>query len=73
VLAVAFMAIDNYWLMPAGSVLPAKQGGSIGRIAVLPCDNLSPDPNNSYFAPGIHDELLNRLAQIRGLPVISRS
>jgi TolB-like protein len=70
VLAVAFMAINGYWLAPAR---PAGDGGRIGRVAVLPCDNLSPDPNDSYFAAGIHDELLNQLAQIRNLRVISRS
>ena len=44
-----------------------------GRIAVLPCDDLSPDPNDSYFAAGIHEELLTRLGQIRNLRLISRS
>ena len=46
---------------------------AISRLAVLPCDNLSPDPNDSYFAPGIHEELLNRLAQIGNLRLTSRS
>lgn len=69
VLAVGFMAVDNYWLGSERD-LPAN---AIERIAVLPCDDLSPDPNDSYFATGIHDELLNRLAQIPGLGVISRS
>ena len=73
VLAVGFLAIDGYWLSKPGTARDADRGSRIGRIAVLPCDNLSPDPNNSYFAPGIHDELLNQLAQIRNLKVISRS
>ncbi len=42
-------------------------------IAVLPFDNLSPDPDNAYFAAGIHDEILNQLAKIRGINVISRT
>jgi serine/threonine protein kinase/Tfp pilus assembly protein PilF len=47
---------------------PATKG-----IAVLPFENLSPDPDNAYFAEGIHDEILTRLAQIADLKVISRT
>jgi serine/threonine protein kinase/Tfp pilus assembly protein PilF len=42
-------------------------------VAVLPFDNLSPDPNNAYFAQGIQDEILTRLASIADLKVISRT
>jgi serine/threonine protein kinase/Tfp pilus assembly protein PilF len=42
-------------------------------IAVLPFENLSPDPKNAYFAEGIHEEILTRLASIAGLKVISRT
>ena len=42
-------------------------------IAVLPFENLSPDPNNAYFAEGIQDEILTRLAKIADLKVISRT
>jgi TolB-like protein len=42
-------------------------------IAVLPFENLSPDPDNAYFADGIHEEILTRLASIADLRVISRS
>ena len=42
-------------------------------IAVLPFDNLSRDPDNAYFAEGIQDEILTRLAKIGALKVISRS
>jgi len=42
-------------------------------IAVLPFENLSPDPDNAYFASGIQDEILTRLAKIADLKVISRS
>jgi TolB-like protein len=50
----------------AGS-LPPKS------IAVLPFDNLSRDPDNAYFAEGIQDEILTRLAKIADLKVISRT
>jgi TolB-like protein/tRNA A-37 threonylcarbamoyl transferase component Bud32 len=42
-------------------------------IAVLPFDNLSRDPDNAYFAEGIQEEILTRLAKIAGLKVISRA
>jgi TolB-like protein/Tfp pilus assembly protein PilF len=41
-------------------------------IAVLPFENLSPDPDDAYFAAGIHDEILNKLSKIRSLAVIAR-
>jgi len=42
-------------------------------IAVLPLANLSRDPDNEYFAEGIQDEIITRLAQISDLKVISCS
>ena len=42
-------------------------------VAVLPFANLSPDPENAYFAQGIHEEVLNQLAKIEALNVIART
>jgi serine/threonine protein kinase/Flp pilus assembly protein TadD len=42
-------------------------------IAVLPFENLTDDPNNAYFAEGIQEEILTRLASIADLKVISRT
>src|ERR1700704_3894742 len=49
------------------SELPAKS------IAVLPFDNLSRDPDNAFFAEGVQDEILTRLAKVADLKVISRT
>src|SRR5205814_7602492 len=49
------------------SDVPAKS------IAVLPFENLSRDPDNAFFAEGIQDEILTRLAKISDLKVISRT
>ena len=42
-------------------------------IAVLPFENLSEDKSNAYFADGIQDEILTKLAGIADLKVISRT
>jgi TolB-like protein/Flp pilus assembly protein TadD len=42
-------------------------------IAVLPFENRSEDKANAYFAEGIQDEILTRLAKIADLKVISRT
>src|SRR5437870_8378257 len=47
--------------------------GSQKSIAVLPFDNLSRDPDNAYFAEGVQDEILTRLAKVADLKVISRT
>ena len=72
VAALAFIAVDRFWLNPTGADT-ARGGATVRRLAVLPCDDLSPDTTNAYFAPGIHGEIINRLAQVSGLRVISRS
>jgi TolB-like protein/Tfp pilus assembly protein PilF len=61
-------AFAYYWLRHSTmSLAPEKS------IAVLPFENLSRDPDNSYFADGIQDEILTRLAKIADLKVISRT
>jgi TolB-like protein/cytochrome c-type biogenesis protein CcmH/NrfG len=42
-------------------------------VAVLPFENLSEDKANTYFAEGIQEEILTRLAKIADLKVISRT
>jgi adenylate cyclase len=49
--------------------------GFAGRpaIAVLPFDNMSPDPEQEHFADGIVEDLITRLSQQATFPVIARN
>ena len=43
------------------------------RIAVLPMTNISPDPQDEYFAEGMTDELISTISRIQGLRVVART
>src|SRR5438094_10089470 len=52
-----------------------QTGESISQksIAILPFENLSEEQANAYFAEGVQNEILTRLATVRDLKVISRT
>src|SRR5437667_4770225 len=68
--ALVALAAASSWIVWKSELIsrPETKG-----IAVLPFENLSPDPDNAYFADGIQEEILTRLASIADLKVISRS
>ena len=82
-LALGYFAFDKFVLAPqreAASVAAATN--AVGAkpaptdeksIAVLPFDDFSPEKNQGYFSDGIAEELLNALAQVRGLKVAGRA
>ncbi len=53
-----------------GAGRPAREEKS---IAVLPFLNLSEDPQNDFFARGVHDDVLTQLGHVSDLKVISRT
>jgi TolB-like protein/Flp pilus assembly protein TadD len=55
------------------SVRPGTVAGDRKSIAVLPFENLSPDPENAFFADGITEDILTQVAKIRDLKVIART
>jgi adenylate cyclase len=61
---------------PTGSVPTAQDVTGTGNvrptIAVLPFDNLSTEPSEEYYADGISDDVITRLAKNHGLMVIAR-
>ena len=50
-----------------------SQPFSLRSVAVLPFESLSDDKNDTYFADGVQGEILNNLAKIAQLKVISRT
>jgi len=89
VIAVAYFAIDKFLVDPARDEkeIEAATAGAVDAaltdrllekyadrsVLVLPFLNLSADPGQEYFADGIAEEVLNLLAKIEELRVISRS
>ena len=76
-LSIALFLLGRYTATNAASAnhTEAATGSSIPQksIAVLPFENLSDDKNAAYFADGIQDEILTKLASIADLKVISRT
>ena len=70
-LAVALLVFQLFRAGATRSSAPATAADK--SIAVLPFDNFNKDPENDYFASGIQDEILTRLAKIDDLKVISRT
>src|SRR5215469_9494808 len=65
---VIVSAIAGFFLLPRGAAHKIDKS-----IAVLPFENLSEEKANAYFAEGMKDEILTKLATVRDLKVISRT
>ena len=81
-----FVVVDAYVLRdgaavasseaaPPASAAPPEAAREVLRnsVAVLPFANLSPNPDDAFFAQGIHEEVLNQLAKLGALHVIART
>jgi TolB-like protein/class 3 adenylate cyclase/Flp pilus assembly protein TadD len=71
-LAIALALGFVFWVA-SHRAAPKSTSTSQKSIAVMPFANLSEDKANAYFAEGIQDEILTRLAKIADLKVISRT
>jgi len=68
VLSVSLFLLGRYMAPNRQSGLAELPGKS---LAVLPFANLSGNPENAYFAAGVQDEIITRLAKIGQLKVVS--
>jgi TolB-like protein/Flp pilus assembly protein TadD len=68
--AVVLLLADKFFFRDRASSTASAAEKS---IAVLPFDNLSRDPDNAFFAEGMQDEILTRLAKVADLKVIART
>ena len=75
VLIAGAISIGLFFLgrFTAGPRQRASDSVPTKSIAVLPFESLSEDKANAYFAEGIQDEIMTRLAKIADLKVISRT
>jgi len=88
VVALGYIAYDKFVLDPSRdaelvqatteavteqAIESGKEEAADKSIAVLPFVNMSDDASNEFFSDGISEELLNLLAKIPELRVISRS
>jgi adenylate cyclase len=82
VLVLGLVVVDSYVLdepeqeiVARDVVPPAEETAGVlpNSVAVLLCDNLSPNPDDAYFAASIHEEILNQLVKISSLNVIART
>jgi TolB-like protein len=70
-IAVIYLLADKvFWTDQDGALSTATTESS---VAVLPFADMSPAKDQEYFSDGIAEELLNQLAQIRGLQVAGRT
>jgi serine/threonine-protein kinase len=59
---------ERWFNQQLGVAIPTQKS-----IAVLPFENISPNKDDAYFADGVQDEILNHLAKVAQLKVISRT
>jgi serine/threonine protein kinase/Tfp pilus assembly protein PilF len=72
--AIVVLGLSTLLLVPPSRIQnPALNSASDKSIAVLPFENLSEEKANAYFAEGVQNEVLTRLAAVRDLKVISRT
>jgi eukaryotic-like serine/threonine-protein kinase len=65
------LGAGGYFLALKAGLIPTA-AGLAASVAVLPIKDLGSDTSQAYVSEGLTDELINDLAQVRGLRVISR-
>jgi adenylate cyclase len=65
--------VELYKVMSSSTFRTESETLDPRRVAVLPLANMSPDPNDKYFAEGLTEELISTISRIGELSVISRT
>lgn len=65
--------ISVYEIQERGGERKMETELDMQRLAVLPFANISPDPNDGYFADGLTEELISKLSLVKDLKVIART
>jgi TolB-like protein/Tfp pilus assembly protein PilF len=76
--AIALMTVSGISMRVAEDqaaidVAPKTRAIEPHSIAILPLANLSPDPEQAFFAIGMHDSLINSISKVTALQVTSRT
>ena len=72
IVVIAGFALSG-WFNSQRQLTNATVASPIDSIAVLPFENVAQDANAEYLSDGITESLMNRLSQLSGLKVMSRS
>jgi len=72
VAAAVFFSV-NWFVAPPDSDSELIQASSSPSLAVLPFDYRGPNPEDAYFAGGLHDELLTQFARVADLSLRGRN
>jgi len=76
---ISVLGVSAFFVFPAlrtpleTAGLASNRASQEKSIAVLPFENLSRDPDNSFFGDGVQDEILNNLAMVADLKVIGHT
>ena len=65
---ILLIALTYTLLLPSDNISEFAQS-----VAVLPLENLSPNPDDAFFTDGVHEDIIIQLARIADLKVIARS
>ncbi len=70
--AIVAVTVTTAWLWRESDTAGRTAAAPAQSVAVLAFENLSPDPDDAYFADGLAEELTHTLSQVKSIEVASR-